>query len=167
MANRRRTLCTSRSGNEVLAEKTAIVPFAEIFRPADDETVPLYFVYSKPARRRQGGKDTPPFGWIFRQDEAQRRRRTLCTSRSGNEVLAEKNSPFFGWIFRQDEAQRRRRTLCTSRSGTEVLAEKTPKRKGERWAAALFILTSVIRDVGSVDGLQASRLPSAGGRWKQ
>ena len=96
---RRRTLCTSRSGNEVLAEKIAIVPFAEIFRPADDETVPLYFVYSKPARRRQGGKDG--------------------------------------------------------------------ERKGERWAAALFILTSVIRDVGSVDGLQASRLPSAGGRWKQ
>ena len=166
MANRRRTLCTSRRFNADRAEKIAEVPFAEIFRPADDETVPLYFVYSKPARRRQRGK-APLFGWIFRQDEAQRRRRTLCTSRRLNAGRAEKTPPLFGWIFRQDEAQRRRRTLCTSRSGNEVLAEKTPKRKGERWAAALFILTSVIRDVGSVDGLQASRLPSAGGRWKQ
>jgi hypothetical protein len=39
--------------------------------------------------------------------------------------------------------------------------------KDERWAAVLFILTLVIRDVGSADGLQASRLPYAGGCWKQ
>ena len=85
--------------SEGRVEKIAEIPFAEIFCPADDETVPLYFVYSKPARRRQGEKDG--------------------------------------------------------------------ERKDERWAAVLFILTLVIRDVGSVDGLQASRLPSAGGCWKQ
>ena len=76
------------------SEKDTRHSFGRIFRPADDETPPLYFVYGKVPQRSIGGKD-------------------------------------------------------------------------ERWAAVLFILTLVIRDVGSVDGLQASRLPSAGGRWKQ
>ena len=31
--------------------------FGKIFRPADDEAAQLYFVYSKPTRRWQGGKD--------------------------------------------------------------------------------------------------------------
>ena len=39
-----------------------------IFRPADDEAVPLYFVYSKPARRRQRGKAP-----LFRMDFSPRR----------------------------------------------------------------------------------------------
>ena len=36
--------------------KDASAFFGWIFRPADDGAPPLYFVYSKAARRRQGGK---------------------------------------------------------------------------------------------------------------
>ena len=39
------------------AEKTLPPSFGKIFRPADDEAAQLYFVYSKPTRRWQGGKD--------------------------------------------------------------------------------------------------------------
>jgi len=52
MAKRRwRTFCTSSRFGEYRVGK-----MSRIFRPADDETPPLYFVYSKAARRRQGGK---------------------------------------------------------------------------------------------------------------
>ena len=52
MAKRRwRTFCTSSRFDEYRVGK-----MSRIFRPADDETPPLYFVYSKAARRRQGGK---------------------------------------------------------------------------------------------------------------
>jgi len=61
---------------------------------------------------------------------------------------------------------------CRWQSGDGVLSVRRADltkagRKIERWAAVLFILTLVIRDVGSADGLQASRLPYAGGCWKQ
>ena len=54
---RRRTSCTSSRLDAATAEKHPSPSFGKIFRPADDEAAQLYFVYSKPTRRWQGGKD--------------------------------------------------------------------------------------------------------------
>ena len=123
MAKRCRcTLCTASRFDDGKAGETCLGK-VRIVRPADDETVPLYFVYSKPTRRWQGGQDVPWKG----ADRASCRWRNsaavLCVQQAGS-AMAGRARRAFTWCRPPASAPQYR--ACSGTAGSSP--DRSPPR---------------------------------------